>query len=405
MLVRDGIERRVSGGAGLSERPDVRLPSSLPAAQDGARIAILARLSATRRFSLGSKAGNAGAVGGMRLDLRQRVVVKALVSRHGGGRSSALAQHVAYLGRLGAGREGARGTFFNADLEELDAASITRDWAGDRHHFRLIISPEHGDRINDLSAYVRGVMSDVAGDLEEPGLRWMAICHFDTDQPHAHVLVRGRRTDGRDLVMPRAYIAHGLRARAQEAAQELLGDLSRDEAEARVWRETQANRFTQLDRRIIQAGGSDRLVPDGFGRSDAWSALMRGRLRYLEQVGLVRREGGAYRLSAGLEADLRRAQLRMDVVRTLNQRRLEGAREVRLQIDGPVSGAVVKSGFHDELGAAGFVVVRDVDGVEHFSSLKVGAALPKVGASVRLLPIQGARVSLVAAQSDLDQSL
>ena len=48
----------------------------------------------------------------------------------------------------------------------------------------------------------------------------------------------GRRAEGRDLVIPRDYVADGFRARAQEAAQERLGDLSRLDAERRIWRET-----------------------------------------------------------------------------------------------------------------------------------------------------------------------
>ena len=404
MLVRDGIDHRLSVRPGQAEPPEVRLPTYLPNAHDGARIAILSRLSANRRFAFGARAGSGG-LAGLRLDLRQRVVVKALVSRHARGRTgrSALARHVAYLGREGTGPKGPRGAFFNGELDELDAAALTADWAADRHHFRLIISPEHGERIADLPRYVREVMGKVADDLQEPQMQWLAICHFDTDQPHAHVLVRGRRVDGRDLIMPRAYISHGVRSRAQEAAQALLGDLTRSEAEARVWRETQANCFTQLDRRLLQAAGPDRLAPDGVGRSDAWSALSRGRLRYLERVGLAQRVGGAYRLSPSLEEDLRRAQLRMDVVRTLNQRRLEGARDVRLQLDAVVRGKVVQAGFHDELGAAGFVVVRDRDGVEHYAPLRAGAGLPRAGAQVTLEPLSGGRATIRQAQ--LDQSL
>ncbi len=39
-----------------------------------------------------------------------------------------------------------------------------------------------------------------------------------------YVLVRGRRADDRELVIPRDYIAYGFRARAQEAAQERFGE-------------------------------------------------------------------------------------------------------------------------------------------------------------------------------------
>lgn len=44
-------------------------------------------------------------------------------------------------------------------------------------------------------------------DLGEAKLDWLAVVHANTDQPHAHVMLRGRRADGRDLVIPRAYVS------------------------------------------------------------------------------------------------------------------------------------------------------------------------------------------------------
>ncbi|WP_292020478.1 MULTISPECIES: type VI secretion protein [unclassified Brevundimonas] len=232
----------------------------------------------------------------------------------------------AELKALGAGEDGERAAFFGPVREGVDATGATEGWTKDRHHFRFIISPEHGDRILDLQGFTREVMSRVADDLGEPGLNWIAVCHFDTDQPHAHVLVRGRRSDGRDLVIPRDYIGYGFRARAQEVAQERLGDLSRQDAERRVWRETEADRFTALDRRLLAAADTNVCVDDGIGGADAWTALTRGRLRHLERLGLAIRAGRRFQLSIDLEAKLRRLQLSKDVIRTLNQRRLEGAR-------------------------------------------------------------------------------
>ncbi|RYG17384.1 MAG: type VI secretion protein, partial [Caulobacteraceae bacterium] len=196
---------------------------------------MMRRLASSRMFALGDRSGvlrSAQSRSGrsFRLDVRQRVIVKALISRHrgkGAERGVALSKHVAYLGRAGAGLEGSRPEFFDRASDDIHAAERVRGWEDDRHHFRFIISPEHGDRIVDLKAYVREVLARVSADLGEPDLVWRATCHYDTDQPHAHVLVRGKRGDGRDLVIPRDYIAYGFRARAQEAAQELLGDLSR----------------------------------------------------------------------------------------------------------------------------------------------------------------------------------
>lgn len=85
--------------------------------------------------------------------MRQRVIVKALVSRHlgsGAARGQALAAHVRYLGREGAGQEGEVGTFFDRASDAVGGRERIGGWAAHRHHFRFIVSPKHGDRIADL---------------------------------------------------------------------------------------------------------------------------------------------------------------------------------------------------------------------------------------------------------------
>ena len=395
MLIREAIETRLSIGAARdAEGVQVRLPLSLKTDRAPVRVGMYQRLSASRQFALGDRSGVLRTAQGrsgraFRMDVRQRVIVKALVSRHvgkGAVRAGALASHVAYLGRPGAGADGVRPGFFDRTNDDVEASLVTRGWSGDRHHFRFIISPEHGDRIADLRGYVREVMDRVSADLGEPDLRWVATCHYDTDQPHAHVMARGRRADGRDLVIPRAYMGYGFRARAQEVAQERLGELSRVEAERRVWKETQADRFTAFDRRLLAAADEGCTVDDGVGANDAWAALTRGRLRHLEGLGLATRTGRRYRLDPEIETKLRKLQARRDVIRTMNQRRLEGAREVRQFGERRVKGVVMKAGFHDEVGATPFMVVKDGDGIEHYARLKVGSRPLAMGETVMLTP-------------------
>jgi len=396
LLVRTAIEERAEALA----RPEteglrLRLPRTIRTETGGVRLGLIRRLSGSRTFALGDRAGALRAAQNrsgraFRLDVSQRVVVKALVSRHlgqGADRAAALAKHVVYLGRSGAGQDGARPGFFDRDAEGLDASAVTSGWRDDRHHFRFILSPEHGDRLA-LTPFVREVMARVCADLGEPGLAWVATCHYDTDQPHAHVLLRGRRDDGRDLVIPRHYIGYGLRARAQEVAQERLGDLSRLEAERRIWKETQADRFTGFDRRLLAEADATGAVADGVGATDAWAALTRGRLRRLEHLGLAVRTGRRYRLDGDLEAKLRSLQMRRDIIRTLNQRRLESAAEVRVLGAETLRGRVVKTGFHDEAGAAPWAILRDDRGVEHYARLRTGGPALQVGrsATLRLMP-------------------
>ena len=393
MLIRDAIEDRVSAGpGGRADGVNVGLPLRLKTERMNVKNGMMKRLASSRAFALGDRSGVLRAAQNrsgraFRLDVRQRVIVKALVSRHvgkGADRAAALAMHVAYLGRSGAGVEGARPEFFDREGDALSPAVETIGWSEDRHHFRFIISPEHGDRIDDLNGYVREVMSRVGADLGEPALKWIGTCHYDTEQPHAHVLVRGRRGDGRDLVIPRDYIGYGFRARAQEVAQERLGDLSRIDAERRIWKETQADRFTGFDKRLLAAADVGGMVDDGVGANDAWSALTRGRLRHLEGLGLAIRSGRRYRLDGEMELKLRTLQIRRDVIRTLNQRRLEGAKDVRALGKGRVAGRVVRTGAHDEAGASPWVIVKDKGGVEHYARLGAGAALPKAGKEVIL---------------------
>jgi len=407
MLIRTAIEERLAS----RDRDGLRLalPRSLKSDEVGVRVGLLQRLASSRNFALGDRAGVLRAAQNrsgrpFRLDVRQKVIVKALVSRHrgqGGERAAALAKHVIYLGRTGAGLDGARPDFFERDLDGADSRNVTQGWGEDRHHFRFIISPEHGDRL-DLQTYVREVMRRVAADLGEPGLTWLATCHYDTDQPHAHVLVRGLRSDGRDLVIPRDYMGYGFRARAQEVAQERLGDLSRVQAERRIWKETEADRFTGFDRRLLSERAEDGTVADGVGMMDAWAALTRGRLRHLERLGLATRDGRRYRLIGDLETNLRSLQIRRDVIRTLNQRRLQGSLEVRVLDRDIASGRVVATGSHDEVGASPWVIVRDKAGVEHYARLRTGAPAIKIGQSIALaVTSDGLAQALQTRGSDL----
>lgn len=392
MTLRSAIDARIAISPSPAEDElQVKLAARLK--RDGSvRASVLKRLSASMRFSYGARAGalrTAASRSGraFRLDVRQRVIVKALVSRHSGkgaARGKALAAHLRYLGRDGAGQKGEAATFFDRQSDTIEATERVQDWAEHRHHFRFIISPEHGDRILDLRDYVRDVMGRVAADLGQPDLPWMAVCHYDTDQPHAHVLLSGRRANGRDLVIPRDYVAYGFRARAQEAAQERLGDLSRADAERRIWRETQRDGFTRFDRRLLASMDAQGAVEDALGGQGAWAALMRGRLAHLEGLGLARREGHRFRLAEDLEGGLRRLEVSRDVIRTLNQRRLETGRDASVFREGKVTGEVTKAGHHDELGASPFVMVRDGQGAEHYARLSAGSALPAVGAQTTL---------------------
>ncbi|MNS26130.1 hypothetical protein D3C72_580450 [compost metagenome] len=116
------------------------------------------------------------------------------------------------------------------------------------------------------------------------------------------------------------------------------------------------------------------MVADAVGGKSAWAALTRGRLAHLQALGLAERQGRRFRLDENLESKLRRLQISKDVIRTLNQRRLETGRTAEVFREGRVTGKVMKAGFHDELGVSPFAVVRDAQGVEHYARLGMWSA-------------------------------
>jgi hypothetical protein len=252
-------------------------------------------------------------------------MVKVFIGRHSGTRGvanpgKALAQHVSYLAREGAGQDGVDAGFYDLDgsrnAEEVGVQCA--GWEQDRHHFRLIISAEHGDKIEDMDAYVKGVMEKVSLDLKEPNLEWVAVNHYDTDQPHSHVMMRGKRANGKDLVMPRSYVSHGLRERAQEQAQSILGDTSRSDAERGLFNRSTANRWTDIDIRLTALAKShDGLLPKAeLGRRDTVGALVRARVGHLESLGLATKSKDGVVFADDLKARLNALQKSQDIMRS-----------------------------------------------------------------------------------------
>jgi hypothetical protein len=357
------------------------------------RASIMARLKAVgggpgasgRSWSQGVRA-QAQARWGGGLSTSQRVIVKAHVARHTGGVGSAgkvLAAHVKYLARSGTGLEGEAETFYGAEVDDISAREHVKEWAEDRHHFRFIVSAEHGDRIDDLKAYMRETMERVAADLKEPKLNWIAVNHFDTDQPHSHVLIRGRRADGRNLVIPRAVMGYGFRARAQEHAQELLGELTREQAEIRLRSQITADRETELDKSLARHLDEAGSITDSsvINRQGPYAAMMRGRISHLQKLGLASVDGKS--IAPDFRRQLAVMAARGDVVRLFHERLNTGARTISPLKQDSVRGDVVHTGYHDrDLQTSPYAIVRDSQGHEHYSRLSAEDALPKLGAQV-----------------------
>jgi hypothetical protein len=94
--------------------------------------------------------------------------------------------------------------------------------ADDRHHFRFILSPEDGAELEDLRTYTRHLMGRMEADLGT-GLDWVAVNHWNTDNPHTHIVVRGRDDTGKDLIIAGDYIAARLPPSRRRAGDRMAG--------------------------------------------------------------------------------------------------------------------------------------------------------------------------------------
>jgi type IV secretory pathway VirD2 relaxase len=202
----------------------------------------------------------------------RRVVVKARVVRHKSGalRSAPLAAHIAYLERGGVARSGEKAHMFSAAEDRPDAAAFARRSHDDRHHFRFVVAPEDAAELTDLKAFTRDLAAQMERDIGT-GLDWIAVDHWNTDNPHVHLLVRGVAEDGSDLVISRDYISRGLRSRAEELVSIELGPKPEHEARSTLEREVEAERWTRLDAAIRMAAhetGFIDLRPNNPGAGD-----------------------------------------------------------------------------------------------------------------------------------------
>ena len=163
----------------------------------------------------------------------RRVIVKARYTRIVGGDLGAARAHIRYILRDGVTREGMAGHLYDATHDEADGSAFLDRSGHDPHQFRFIVSPEDSARLADLKPFIRDLLAQMERDLETR-LDWVAVDHSNTGHPHTHVVIRGRDDQGRDLVMARDYIAHGVRARAQGLITLELGPEteSRTDAEA-----------------------------------------------------------------------------------------------------------------------------------------------------------------------------
>ena len=401
-----------------SQRTRPIIAQALAAAQRaGGHISRRGRIVASGRSTFGR-----GRVASLRATHRlghrsRQVVVKARVVRHGGRAS--LAAHLNYLQRDGVTRDGEKGVLFGTDAEGLDPGAFAARCENDRHHFRFIVSPEDAPDMGDLKGFTRELMARMEKDLGTR-LDWRAVEHWNTDNPHVHVIVRGVAEDGQNLVISRGYIGEGMRATAREIVTRELGLRSDLDIHASLERQVEAERWTEIDRdlsRSMQRDGLIDMAPEPGLRPDGDHTLRIGRLRKLERLGFASEIApGQWTLADNAQSALRELGERGDIIKRMHKAMSDpgvdrGAGSYVLEPDPAqaVTGKLVDRGLHDELTGRAYAIIDGIDGRTHhvqFPDIEATGDC-KPGAIVELRRFEdhkGRQRVALAVRSDLELS-
>ena len=224
---------------------------------------------------------------------------------------------------------GSRGIGFDGKHESAEVVQRLEDWqkAGDERLWKIIISPEFGDRA-DLRKLTRDLMSRMETDLGTP-LEWVAVAHYNTEHPHVHVALRGVGAEGLPIRFSRDYVKEGIREIAQDLCTRQLGYRSQWDAAAVQRREVHEYRYTSLDRAIKRDGtqaqdGSAKFLTvavdpsQAKGNTQLLKQHMTARLLVLQTMGLAEHAGpNVWKVREDFEDVLRAMQRSSDRQKTL----------------------------------------------------------------------------------------
>jgi type IV secretory pathway VirD2 relaxase len=294
-------------------------------------------------------------------DARQRAIVKTHYFSHAGKGGAALIAHGKYIARHAATRNdlgdagaavdeapqieertaekahsdylsrGGKEVYYDAQREGVDGRARLEQWAkSDLRHFRVILSAEEGARLRDLRAYTREVMARAEATLGTK-LSWVAVDHHDTDNPHTHLVIRGRRANGQDLVLPRDFIQHGFRSIARDVATDWLGRRTPEHERRALEREVRRHGPTRLDAMIDgqrdKAGRIRVAKLEAPSKNADLTQALKARTRELERMGLARQVGrNVFELAPDWRERLSAMERHLDIRKQVVARHVEVAR-------------------------------------------------------------------------------
>jgi type IV secretory pathway VirD2 relaxase len=300
----------------------------------------------------------------------RRVIVKARVVKNTAYGKKANALHLSYIEREGVEKDGSKGHLYGSD-SNFNQEHFKREIEGEKHQFRFIVSPEDAHQI-ELTDYTRELMKAIEHDLETK-LEWAAVNHYNTDNPHTHIVVRGLDDADKELRISKNFMSHGFRHRACELMNNELGLRTDKEIQQQKMSEVSQERFTQLDRTILRVANEEgKIFTSKVLIKEADKPVILGRLEKLQQFGLAEQINHSdWHLMEGWEQVLQKMQMRGDIIKTIHQAIKQPHLADYKHFDksahqSKISGRLAKIGLSDELYDKFYMVIEGTDSHIHY---------------------------------------
>lgn len=288
-------------------------------------------------------------------EFSRRVVVKARIVKMTKNGWDASQEHLKYIEREGVEKDGGKGEIFGNE-EEFERDSMFEKIPGEKRQFRFIVSPEDAEYI-DLKQFTNDLMGDVEKDLGRE-LKWGAVCHYNTENPHVHIVIRGIDKDDREVRIDPEYISHGVRARGTEIVERKLGKRHLIELEGQLDKEVTESRVMSLDRNIQKYVENDSV---NLGREDVGKyrrERLHERMKHLQSLGLANHKGGyQWELAENWQEELKSIKVQNDKMKVLNAAKVD-VEHRRIFDTGAISGRVADIGLSNELFDRFYMVVE-----------------------------------------------
>lgn len=307
----------------------------------------------------------------------RQVVVKARVVRMNAYGRKAAQLHDRYLQRDHVSKDGSEGKFYGpeAGMTGDEMNPVLQD---EPHQFRFIVSPADAHEL-DLTDFTRDLMQQMEQDLGRE-LHWKAVNHYNTDNPHSHVIVRGIDRQGKEVRIDPDYISKGLRYRAQELATRELGLEPEWQTGQMIVRDIGKHRYTSIDAGLSKMQDGQHIdlgsYPD-HARQRLRHSHLAQRLQTLEELGLSEHRGAkVWKMQDGWQESLKEMGRRADVFSEMHEvlqgdpsrYRIYDSREHSEELEGKL----VAKGLADEFGDRYYLILETPKGHAYYVQLQKG---------------------------------